>query len=154
MTKDASFKKVVRRHAAETDQRYTGALTDLEGLGARMDHEPAAQQLLAHLREKYGVDAVAATRLSVHKTYIFRIVRNDGEPWVARAFPPARPRARGEGDAAILRFLEGQDYPAERLAVEDAVSDVDGSAVLVTTFVEGDQLPDGAPKFAMMGELL
>jgi len=32
MTKDASFKKVVRRHAEETGQRYTEALTDLEGL--------------------------------------------------------------------------------------------------------------------------
>jgi hypothetical protein len=29
MTKDASFKKVVRRHAEETGQRYTEALTDL-----------------------------------------------------------------------------------------------------------------------------
>jgi hypothetical protein len=52
-----------------------------------------------------------------------------------------------EGDAAILRFLERQAYPAERLAVDDAVSDFDGSAVLVTRFVEGVQLPDGAAKF-------
>ena len=57
MTKDASFKKVVRRHAEETGQRYTEALTDLEGLGARMDHEPAAERLLAHLRDRYGIDA-------------------------------------------------------------------------------------------------
>src|SRR3984957_16703477 len=34
MTRDASFKKVVRRHAEETGQRYTEALMDLEGLGA------------------------------------------------------------------------------------------------------------------------
>ena len=154
MTKDASFKKVVRRHALETGQRYTEALTDLEGLGARMDHEPVAERLLAHLRDRYGIDPVEATRLSVHKTYVFRIDRSDGDPWVARAFPPARPRAGVEGDAAILRFLERQYYPAERLAVDDAVSDLDGSAVLVTRFVEGGQLPDGREKFAMMGELL
>jgi Ser/Thr protein kinase RdoA (MazF antagonist) len=154
MTKDASFKKVVRRHAEETGQRYTEALTDLEGLGARMDHEPAAERLLVHLRDCYGIDAVAATKLSVHKTYVFRIDRNDGEPWVARAFPPGRPRAGVEGDAAVLGFLERQGYPAERVAVENAVSDFDGSAVLVTRFVEGVQLPDGAQKFAMMGELL
>jgi Ser/Thr protein kinase RdoA (MazF antagonist) len=154
MTKDASFKKVVRRHAEETGQRYTEALTGLEGLGARMDHEPVAEQLLAHLRDHYGIDPVAATKLSVHKTYVFRVDRNDGEPWVARAFPPARPRGSVEGDAAILRFLERQGYPAERLAVDDAVSDFDGSAVLVTRFVEGTQLPGGAAKFAMMGELL
>ena len=154
MTRDASFKKVVRRHAAETGQRYTAALTDLEGLGARMNHEPVAELLLAHLRDRYGIDPVAATRLSVHKTYVFRIDRKDDDPWVARAFPPARPRSGVEGDAAILRFLEQHDFPAERLAVDDAVSDFDGSAVLVTRFVEGVQLPDGAAKFAMMGELL
>jgi len=120
----------------------------------RMDHEPDAQRLSAHLRNRYGIEPVAATKLSVHKTYVFRIDRSDGSPWVARAFPPARPRAGAEGDAAILRFLERQDYPAERLAVDDAVSDFEGSAVLVTRFVEGVQLPEGAAKFAMMGELL
>ena len=154
MTKDASFKKVVRRHAEETGERYTEALTDLEGLGARLNHEPAVDRLLAHLRNRYGIDAVAATKLSVHKTYVFRIDRKDGEPWVARAFPPSRSRAGVEGDAAILRFLEHEDYPAERLAVDDPVSDFDGSAVLVTRFVEGVRLPDSAEKFAMMAELL
>lgn len=154
MTKDASFKKVVRRHAEETAQRYTEALTDLEGLGARMHHEPVAERLLAHLRDRYDIEPVAATRLSVHKSYVFRIDRKDGEPWVARAFPPARPCAAVQGDAAILRFLERQGYPAERLAVDDPVSDFDGGAVLVTRFIEGAHLPDGAAKFAMMGDLL
>jgi Ser/Thr protein kinase RdoA (MazF antagonist) len=154
MTKDASFKRAVRRHAEETGQRYTEALTDLEGLGARMHHEPVPERLLAHLRDRYGIDAVSATRLSAHKTYVFRIDRKDGSPWIARAFPPARPRAGAEGDAAILGFLERWDYPAERLAVDDAVSDFEGSAVLVTRFVDGGRLPDSAAKFAMMGELL
>jgi Ser/Thr protein kinase RdoA (MazF antagonist) len=154
MTRNAGFKKVVRRHAEETGQRYTEALTDLEGLGARMNHEPAAERLLAHLGDRYGIDPMDATKLSVHKTYVFRIDLKDGGSWVARAFPPARPRAGVEGDAAILRFLERQDYPAERVAVDDPVSDFDGSAVLVTRFVEGAQLPDGAEKFAMMGDLL
>ena len=156
MTKDASFKKVVRRHAAETGQRYTEALTDLEGLGARMHHEPAADRLLVHLREHHGIDAVAATKLSVHNTYVFRIDRNDGEPWIARAYPPARPRSSVEGDAEILRFLERHDYPAERLAVDDAVSDFEGSAVLVTRFIDGEPIAGrlGAGDFAFMGDLL
>jgi Ser/Thr protein kinase RdoA (MazF antagonist) len=154
MTRNASFKRVVRRHAEETGQRYTAALMDLEGLRARMHHEPAGDRLLAHLRDRYDVNAVAATKLSVHKTYVFRIDRADGEAWVARAFPPARPRVGVEGDAAILGFLERQGYPAERVAVENPVSDFDGSAVLVTRFVEGGHLPDSVQKFAMMGELL
>lgn len=154
MTKDASFKKAVRRHAEETGQRYTEALTDLEDLGSRMHHEPAGDRLLIHLRDRHGIDAVAATKLGVHKTYVFRVDRNDGCPWIARAFPPARPHAGVEGDAAILRFLKRQDHLAERLAVDNAVTDFDGSAVLVTRFVEGVRLPDGAEKFAMMGDLL
>ena len=109
MTKSSSFKKVVRRHAEQTGQRYTEALSDLEGLGARMNHAPVADRLLAHLAERYGIDAVGATRLSVHKTYVFRIDRNDGEPWIARAFPPARPHRGIEGDAAILRFWSVRD---------------------------------------------
>ena len=59
MTKNSSFKKVVRRHAEQTGQRYTEALSDLEGLGARMNHAPVADRLLAHLAERYGIDAVA-----------------------------------------------------------------------------------------------
>jgi Ser/Thr protein kinase RdoA (MazF antagonist) len=154
MTKDGSFKKVVRHHAQDTGQRYTQALTDLRGLEARMHHEPAGERLLAHLHARYGIDPIAATKLSVHKTYVFRVDRRDGEPWIARAFPPARPRAGVEGDAAILRFLERHDYPAERLAVDEAVSDFDGSSVLVTRFVQGGHLPDSTEKFAMMGDLL
>lgn len=154
MTKEASFKKAVRRHAGETGQRYTEALTDLEGVGQRMEHHPDAERLSAHLRDRYGIRPTAMTRLSVHKTYVFRVDRAEGSPWVARAFPPARPRAGTDGDALILRFLERQGYPAERVAVEDPVSDFDGSSVLVTRFVAGGQLPDGTTKFAMMGDLL
>ena len=93
MTKHSSFKKVVRRHAEETGQRYTEALADLEGLGARMHHEPVPDRLLAHIREHYGIDAVAATKLSVHNTYVFRIDRRDGDPWVARGSRPLGRRA-------------------------------------------------------------
>ena len=73
MTRDASFKKVVRRHTEETGQRYTEALTDLDDIGARMHHEPVAERLLAHLQDRYGIDATTATQLSVHNAYVFRI---------------------------------------------------------------------------------
>ena len=75
MTRDGSFKKVVRRHAQETGQRYTEALTDLEGLEARMFHQPVGERLLAHLRDCYGIDAVSATQVSVHRADVFRIDR-------------------------------------------------------------------------------
>jgi Ser/Thr protein kinase RdoA (MazF antagonist) len=160
MTRDARFKKVVRRHARDTGQRYTEALTRLEGLDARIFHEPVGDRLLAHLRDHHGIDAVAATKISQHNDHVFRIDRGDGAPWIARVFPPARPRAGVEGDAAILRFLEGQGYPAERPAVDEATSVFDGSSVLVTRYVDGRLLPspavgpEGTAKFAVMGDLL
>ncbi len=154
MTKHGSFKKVVRRHARETGQRYTEALTRLEGVEERLFHKPDAELLLDHLRQQYGIDAVGATKLSQHNDHVFRIDRSDGDPWVARVYPPARPRAGVEGDAAILAFLEQREYPSERLAVDDAISNFDGASVLVTEFVRGESLPAGSEKFAMMGELL
>ena len=153
MTKDGSFKKVVRRHAAETGQRYTEAKADLEGVEARMEYSPVAERLVAHLNDRYGIDAVGATPLSQHVNYVMRIDRNDGDRWVARAFPPARPNAGARGDAAILRFLERHAYPAERLAVDDAVSDFEGSSVLVTRFVANTPLPENRWG-TIMGDLL
>ena len=159
MTKDASFKRVVRRHAEETGQRYTQSLIDLQGLQARLFHQPVGEQLVAHLRDHYGISAVSATKVSQHHDHVFRIDRRDGEPWIARAFSPARPRAGIEGDAAILRFLQRHDYPAERLATDNAVSSFDGSTVLVTQFIRGRPLPvatamEGSEKFTIMGDLL
>lgn len=156
MTKDAKFKRIVRRHARETGQRYTEALVDLEELGSRMHHvhQPVGAQLLVHLRDQYGIDTVAATRLGAHHPYVFRVDRKDGDPWVARAFPPARPRSGSDGDAAILQFLERRQFPAERVAVDDAVSDFEGSSVLVTRFVEHKPFPDPVEKLGMMADLL
>ncbi|MGN6485890.1 MAG: phosphotransferase [Thermomicrobiales bacterium] len=154
MTKHGRFKKAVRRHAEATGRRYTEALTDLEGLDDRMIHEPSAEHLLAHIRDHYRIDAVAATRVSSHKTYLFRIDRANGAPWIGRAFPPARPKSGVEGDATILRFLDRHDFPAEILAVDEAVSDFGGSTVLVTRFVESTPFPDVATKLGMMGDLL
>jgi len=154
MTKSSSFKKVVRRHAAETGQRYTEALTDLEGLEARMFHQPVAERLVAHLRDRYGIDAVSATQVSVHRADVFRIERTDGDPWIARAFPPARPRSGAEGDAAIMRFLARHDYPAERLAVDDAVSDFEGSSVVVTKLIHGEHIPPFTDNMTVMADLL
>jgi Ser/Thr protein kinase RdoA (MazF antagonist) len=159
MTKDGSFKKVVRRHAEETGQRYTQALTSLEEIQTRMFHQPDGERLVAHLRDRYGIDAVAATKTSHHHDNVFRIDRRNGDPWIARAFSPARPRSGAEGDAAILRFLKQHDYPAEQLAAGDAVSVCDDSTVLVTRFIPGSPLPmavgqEGSEKFAIMGDLL
>jgi hypothetical protein len=47
-----------------------------------------------------------------------------------------------QGDAEILRFLARHNYPAERLAHDDAVSVFNGSGVIVTEFIEGGRPTD------------
>ncbi len=143
----------------DTGKRYTGASTDIEGLEARMSHRPDGERLVSHLRDRYGTEAFAATKVSHHHDNVFRVDRRDGAPWIARVFSPSRPRAGVEGDAAILRFLERSDYPAERLANDDAVSAYDDFTVIITQFVPGGPLPmavgnEGSEKFAIMGDLL
>jgi len=81
-----------------------------------MDHEPVAEQLLAHLQDRYGIASVAATKLSIHKTYVFRVDRNDSKLWAARAFPPCPAAQRRRGQRYDLATPGRQHYPAERLA--------------------------------------
>lgn len=125
-----------------------------EGVEVPLVEAASAERLLSHLRDRHGIDATAATKVSQHNDHVFRVDHSSGDPWIARVYLPARPRSGVEGDVAILRFLERHDYPAERLAVDDAVSDLDGASVLVTGFVDGRELPAGREKMAMMGDLL
>src|SRR5262249_12323282 len=60
-----------------------------------------------------------------------------------------------EGDADVLRFLEAQEFPDERLAHPEAVSVHDGQAVLVTRFIEGFQPKDRSQStFQAVGDLV
>jgi len=145
MTKDASFKQAVRRHAEETGQRYTEALTDLEGLGARMDHEPVPERLLAHLRDRYGIDSVAATKLSVHKTYVFRraerVVRTRGRE--------GKPRQDLLAALSFLTAVDTKVAAAERERFErlrDKVRSADDGHGLPEALLHGNLLhaPDHA----------
>ena len=57
-----------------------------------------------------------------------------------RVFADQTERVRG--DAEILKFLAANGFPAERVAVDDPVSEFDGSGVIVTEFVEGGRPTD------------
>lgn len=59
---------------------YTQALTDLEGLQVRMFHRPVGERLVANLQDHYGIEAVAATKVSQHHENVFRIDRRYGDP--------------------------------------------------------------------------
>jgi hypothetical protein len=111
MTKDGRFKKVVRRHAEETGQRYTETLTNLEELQTRMFHRPAGERLVAHLRDRYGIDAVTATRTSQHHDHVFALtVATAIRGWHARSrrrgrapASKAMPRSCGSWNGTITR---------------------------------------------------
>ena len=129
MTKDGSFKKVVRRHAEETGQRYTEALTDLEGLEARMFHaarrRAAARPSPGSLRHRRR----SRRRSSAQHNDLRLPHRPQRRRPVDRAGVPARSPA-GLASKATPRSCgswSGRTIPAERLAVDDAVSDFDGS---------------------------
>src|SRR5262245_6325952 len=86
----------------------------------------------AHLERQYGVRVRAVTSLDVG---VHRIDRDDGPSWVARVFHDDRPIERTRSDAALLAQVAAADVPSERLACADPVSMLDGSSVLVTSWV-------------------
>ncbi len=154
MTKQGSFKRAVRKRARESGQRYTEARAALEaGKSAERPTRPFEHEALkAHLEAHYGIyinsmapidDPRSRPRGSWpgHYPSTLLVKRKNGSPWVARIFSsPADKVSRVEGDAEILRFLASHDFPAERLAHDEAVSVLNGSALIVTEFVE-----DGRP---------
>jgi len=111
----------------------------------------------AHLQTRYGI---TVSELNALDRDVWRVRRSDGPDWVARVFPAPRPRAAAEGDAAVLAWLAGHRYPAERLADAAPVSKLEGGAVLVTEYLasapqeERREAVRGAGGFRKLGELL
>lgn len=97
------------------------------------------EELRAHLADRYGIRVSAMLTLDQD---VILMRRSDGPNWVARVFPPGRPLAEVDGDAEILRWLQSVDYPAERCACEQPVSEFEGRPVLVTEAVSGVPLVD------------
>jgi Ser/Thr protein kinase RdoA (MazF antagonist) len=59
-----------------------------------------------------------------------------------------------EADAAVLRHLEAQSFPAERLAAAEPVSTFDARGVLVTEFVDGPTIGHDPRTLERIGDLL
>jgi Ser/Thr protein kinase RdoA (MazF antagonist) len=89
-------------------------------------------RLAAHLSDAYGIEVTDIGQLDLG---VYRVQRADGQSWVARLFPAVRAREHVDGDAEALSWLAGQDYPAERLAAGDPVSELEGQPLLVTEYV-------------------
>jgi Ser/Thr protein kinase RdoA (MazF antagonist) len=113
-----------------------------------------APRLAVHLERRYRVRVAGVRLLQPWNPSVHRVDRHDGPSWVARVFPAARPVDRVAGDAEILRLLEEHGYPAERCAHAEAVSELDGRGVLVTTYLDGTEPAGGARTLGRLGELV
>ena len=107
--------------------------------------------LPAQLEARYGIGVARLTELDLG---VYRIGRRDGPDWVARVFAPDRPLAAAEGDAALLRRLEQQEFPAERCAAPGPVFRHEGQGVLVTRYVAGTRADGSRRTFGRLGGLL
>ena len=94
------------------------------------------------------------TQLTELDLGVYRVGRRDGPDWVARVFAADRPLVAAEGDAALLRRLEQQEFPAERCAAQEAVFGHEGQGVLVTRYVAGTRADGSRPTFGRLGALL
>lgn len=158
MTKQGSFKRVVRQRARETGQRYAQARADLETAG-RQEFTTTRpfdrDELKAHLETTYKISIASLAPIDDdpktrprgswpgHYASTVFVRRADGAPWIARVFSSAADTvSRVEGDAEILRFLAAHGYPAERVATDHPVSVLGGKGVIVTQFIEGGRPHD------------
>ena len=119
--------------------------SDLEGRRALLE------KLRVYLEKHYGIRIASLNRLD---RGVYRVDRSDGPKWIARAFPAERAVERVQGDAEVLRFLEEQDFPAERCARPDPVSAPGGRGVIVTEFLEGTEAEKGETTLRTFGEML
>jgi Ser/Thr protein kinase RdoA (MazF antagonist) len=142
---------------ADSSPEVEAAAPELARLRRRLYSRTSLDRLPAHLAGRYGIEVGGVSQLDLG---VYRVDLKDGSSWVARVFPAARPAAGAAGDAELLRFVSENGFPAERCAVPDAVSELDGQAVLVTEWVAG--VPRGGRRAAVaqagglrrLGELL
>jgi aminoglycoside phosphotransferase len=89
------------------------------------------EDLPAHLHDAHGIEVVATEQLDLGT---HRVALPAGGSWIARVHPPQRPLDQVRGDAEVLAWLAGHDYPAERIpdGIADPVSILHGQPVLVT----------------------
>jgi Ser/Thr protein kinase RdoA (MazF antagonist) len=125
------------RRVGDTPYRLReGSHVDPDGnllrFGSPMPGRPA-ERLRARLGATYGITVEVMTELDLG---VWRIGRVDGPDWVARWFPAHRSAEAVAGDAAILRHLAANRFPAERCATDEPVAELDGRPVLVTEWAD------------------
>jgi Ser/Thr protein kinase RdoA (MazF antagonist) len=114
---------------------------------------PELRELLSsHLSTHYNTEISQISDLDQN---VFRIDRTNDASWVARVFSPSHLLPVLSEHAEILRYLEQQNFPSERLAHPEPIStSFTRHHVLITSFVEGRRPRKGEHLFPRLGYLL
>ena len=116
---------------------------DAPGTSSGEQNPANDMKLLAALIERhYSAEGVTLQPLASESgKRIYRVDRANGPPWVLRISEAVSNNAAIEAVATVLRLLEKQAYPAERIVrsveQEHIVTTSDGWQLLMTTFIEG-----------------
>ncbi|HXQ95689.1 MAG TPA: phosphotransferase [Candidatus Acidoferrales bacterium] len=136
---------------AEAGRHDEGTRPSVEAFAKAVLSRSGIEHLGAHLEATHDIRIAELKELDIG---VFRVDRPSGPSLVARVFPSLRPVQQAVADAELLRRLEAAGFPAERCAVADPVSVLDGQPVLLTTFVPGERARRGPRTLAMLGDLL
>jgi Ser/Thr protein kinase RdoA (MazF antagonist) len=114
---------------------------------------PDLKEILSlHLSAWYNTNVSEISQLDQN---VFRVDRVKDLNWIARIFPPSYPLSVLSEHAEILRFLEQQKFPSERLAHPEPISTTSaGHHVLITNLVDGRRPRKGEYLFPKLGYLL
>jgi len=114
------------------------------------DGKERLERLRRFLEKNYQVEIASLTRLD---RGVYRAERSPGPSWVVRIFPEERELERARGDAAVLQFLAAQDFPSERCAAAEPVTNPAKRGVLVTEFEEGAPADNGVVNSRWLGSV-
>ena len=113
-------------------------------------------RMLELLAEEYGAVEPRVTPIFEEGDKgVYRVDRAEGGSWVLRRYPAARPLERLQGQVAIMRYVECNGVPAERVVATVRGEDwcvLDGRGVLVTSLIEGTRPRRTATVLGGLGE--
>jgi Ser/Thr protein kinase RdoA (MazF antagonist) len=125
----------------------------MAALGRISDDEIQAliSKLRVFLEKRYQLKISRLERLD--RGVLF-LEANGDVKWIVRVFSENRPIERVDGDAEILRFLELNDFPAERCATKDPVSSPGRWGVLVSEYIDGKEVDANLTNLRKLGSSL
>ena len=135
----------VWRPGRPTTRSVVGAFRDT------MLHRAGIGTLGAHLERTYGVRVESVRQLDLGT---MRVDLAGDERWIARLLPPGTPATVASAQVDCLRFLADSGFPAERIAMPEAVSVHEGEPVIVTEFVHGTGVQPSQAVATALGDLL